>query len=302
MLAAIVAKMVGDFRSILHHVRACLVFAIERTQWIRVGATAALFTHLVFVVQNELTHRLAICRTTVVIAHGIDKQARFPHRHAHLLEETHEHDNHFGIGRGLRRAEALGADLVELTQAPLLGTLGAKHGASIEQLCRSGALLNEIMLNDGTHNARRAFGAKRKLLLRFQFGIVAFSKRALVVLAATHDEHFLAHHIGRFANAVRKHIGNLKKRRINGLVAIRAKQLCRRIDRRAPQARGGGKHVGSSLRCVVCHEISFVVQVFPEKRIVSPPCRTPYIPRDATAKEHASQLATYGRIAHGRFG
>ena len=64
------------------------------------------------------------------------------------------------------------------TQAPLLGTLGAKHGAGIEQLCRSGALLNEIMLNDGTHNARRAFGAKRKLLLRFQFGIVAFSKRA----------------------------------------------------------------------------------------------------------------------------
>ena len=78
------------------------------------------------------------------------------------------------------------------------------------------------MLNDGTHNARRAFRAKRKLLLRFQFGIVAFSKRALVVLAAAHDEHFLAHHIGRFANTVRKHIGNLKKRRVNGLVAIRA--------------------------------------------------------------------------------
>ena len=93
---------------------------------------------------------------------------------------------------------------MELAQAALLGTLAAEHGLGVVRLKRRGALGHQIVLDDGAHHAGRALGAKCQALLGLELGVGALSKDALQVGTAEHAEHFLAHDVGRLADAVDK--------------------------------------------------------------------------------------------------
>ena len=186
--------------------------------------------------------------TAALVAHRVDVEGHVGCGNAHLLVEAHEHDDHLGIGRRLGGAQAFGADLVEFTQTALLGALGAEHRAGVIELRRRSALLDQIVLHDGTHDACGALGAQRKTRLPLEAGIGARFETAAVVLAAAHDEHLLVHDIGGFPDAAREDLGLFEDRGLNEIVAVGREEPRRDILGMPPVTSCAGKQIDGSFR------------------------------------------------------
>ena len=97
----------------------------------------------------------AIGRTALGAAQGVDLQLRLVQ--PDLAEELHQHVQHLGIGQRVVHTGDLGADLVKLAVAPLLGALVAEHGAQVVHLCHR-VLGIELVLDEGPHDPGRPFG------------------------------------------------------------------------------------------------------------------------------------------------
>ena len=230
-----------------------VVLAVEGAQRVKLGALAALVAHLVGVVENELLDLLAVSRTALGVTHRVDEQTKLGKIEAQALVELHEHDDALGVCRRIGSAEPLDAHLMELTQTTLLGTLAAEHGLGVVCLKRRGALRHQVVLHDGAHHTGRALGTKRQALLGLELGVGALGKNALQVGAAEHAEHFLAHDVGRLADAVDKDVHLLDRGRFDGLKAKRLEYAGRNLLHLLPSAHLGADKVAGSLRLLCLH-------------------------------------------------
>ena len=146
--------------------------------------------------------------------------------------------------------QELDAYLTELAVAVLLRALGAVHGAGVHELHRSGALGNQVVLDDRADDAGRALRAQRKAVLGAD--LPALLQRAVVV-RGDDVEDLLAHHVRGLADAPHKEIGVLEERRFNGLVAVEAKGRERELLDALPDPRLLRQKVVGANRIADCH-------------------------------------------------
>ena len=99
----------------------------------------------------------AVSRAALGAAQGIDLQLRFVQ--PDLAKELHQHVQYLGIGQRVVHAGDLGADLVKLAVAPLLGALVAEHGAQVVQLGHR-VLGVELVLDEGPHDPGGSLGSQ----------------------------------------------------------------------------------------------------------------------------------------------
>ena len=251
MLAALVAQVVGDLRRVSHNGRALGILAVERPQRIHLGARHAGVAQLVGVLVHVGAHELAVGRTALLAAHGVQQKAHGIARDAHLLVKTHEHDDGLGIDRRLLGAQALHTHLIELALTPLLRALGAEHRACVHELRRGRALRHQIVLHYGAHHTGRALGAQGQAALRLR-GLPLFHP-ATQILTGNGREHLLGHHIGRFADAADEELGLLHDGRLDGQVPVGAEHLGRRLLELIPEQRLVGQKIARSLGSINGH-------------------------------------------------
>ena len=143
---------------------------------------------------------------------------------------------------------------MELAQAALLGTLATKHRARVPQLRGRGALRHEIVLPDGAHDACRAFGTQRELLVGLErLACLHLRERA----QRADGEDFLAGDIRALARRAREQLGQLEHGRLDGFVAIAGEHICRRFLDGTPRARLCRQQIRRPLRCLIAHYSAF---------------------------------------------
>ena len=252
--AAVGAQGIGDLGGALHHLVAVVVLAIEGAQRVRVGTTTALLAQFLGMLADVGGHGIAVGRAAGVVAHRVDEDAHLALLDAQGLDEAHEHDDELGVGGRVGSAQALHANLVELAQTALLGTLGAEHGAGIPQLCGGGTLRHEVVLDEGAHRAGRALRTKGEALVSLE--LVGPALAHLGVTVGRQDgEHLLADDVGGGAQTVDEDIGLLKGGNLDGDVAVCSECLLGSLTHIAPHDGVVADEILSALWLVSCHAL-----------------------------------------------
>ena len=230
-------------------------FLQSKAQRVELRALAALVAHLILMVEDELAHGLAICGAARRVAHGVDQQAKLGEVESETLVETHEHDDALGVGCGVGRAQPLDADLVELAQTPLLGTLAAEHRLGVPRLERSGTLRHQVVLHHGADNTRGSLGSQGETLLGLELRIGALREDALEISAGKDAEHLLTDHVGGLADAMHEHVELLDRRGLDGLEPKRPEHLGRDLLHLLPSAHIAPNEVLGAL-CSLCLHVA----------------------------------------------
>ena len=130
------------------------------------------------------------------------------------------HGDDFGIHIRAFKTQGFHAHLVKLTVAPFLRPLAAEHRPHIPQLLRT--VVEQVVL----HHRTQARGG-------------AFRAQAQAVVGIGKGVHFLAHHIGVFADGAHKQAGLLHNRGADLAIAETARPAAHAVFKCLPK--GGGE-------------------------------------------------------------
>ena len=252
MGGALLAEVLVGERGARHDLAAVGVLAVEGAQRVDLRTLAALVAHLVRVVEDELADLLAIGGTARGVAHRVDGEVEVSGVDAESLVEVHQHDDGLGVSRRIGGAQPLDAHLVELAETALLRALAAEHRLRVPQLHGSAALRDEVVLDGGANDARRALGAHGEALLGLEATLVAGPEDAVEQGAGEDAEHLLAHDVRRLADAMHERGDLLHRRRLDSAETIGLERLAGRLLHVLPGTHARTEQVLGAL-CLVRH-------------------------------------------------
>ena len=182
---AIVAEIVGNHRRPHSGLLAAFFLAVQQAEWILVKTRAAVFAERVSLRIEEIDELLAIGRTAVRIADGVQMEVQV--FQSQLVENFTSHGDDFCICQRRRGSQHFQAELMEFSVAAGLRTVVAEHGADVKHL---------MYLLIAIHFMFQVSAHGRSCILR--------TKRHRAVASILEGIHFLRHHIGGIADAALK--------------------------------------------------------------------------------------------------